>query len=220
MVDAPDDDDLLPAGAFSAWLTGLEAALDERGESDVPCDGCTACCTSSQFIHVRPDDVDARAHIPAELLFPAPFLPAGDLLLGYDERGHCPMLLDGACTIYAHRPRTCRTYDCRVLAAADVSLGDDPDKADIAQRATRWRFDHATADDRAAHDAVQAAATFLADHADELTDGPVPATARAVLAVEVHEAFLDRDPTTGRWSVVTPGKAEVAVAVRARRRAR
>ena len=39
-------------------------------ESDVPCNGCTACCRSSQFVHVGPDEADTLAHIPAELLFP------------------------------------------------------------------------------------------------------------------------------------------------------
>ena len=60
----------------------------------MPCGTCTACCTSSQFVHIGPDEVDTLAHIPAELLFPAPRMPKGHVLLGYDERGHCPMLID------------------------------------------------------------------------------------------------------------------------------
>ena len=112
--------------AFSAGLVEMRQGRDPAGSggSDVPCGTCTACCTSSQFVHIEPDERDALAHIPAELLFPAPGRPRGHVLLGYDERGHCPMLVDGACSIYAHRPRTCRTYDCRVFAAAGVDPGD------------------------------------------------------------------------------------------------
>ena len=74
------------------WLAGMERALRGEQASDVPCDGCTACCTSSQFVHIGPDETDTLAHIPAALLFPAPRLPDGHVLLGYDEHGHCPML--------------------------------------------------------------------------------------------------------------------------------
>src|SRR5204863_6078536 len=83
-----------------------------------------------------------------------PRLPKGHVLLGYDERGHCPMLVDDRCSIYEHRPRTCRTYDCRVFPAA----GLDADQPAIAERVRRWRFAYPTAADRARHEAVRAAA--------------------------------------------------------------
>jgi Fe-S-cluster containining protein len=150
-------DDELGAGPFTGWLESMGAALEASADADVPCDGCTACCRSSQFVHVAPDETDALARIPRELQFPAPGLPKGHVVLGYDEHGHCPMLVDDRCSIYEHRPRTCRTYDCRVFAAADV----EPDRerqADIADRVRRWRFDEPTDAERAAHDAVRAAA--------------------------------------------------------------
>jgi len=96
--------------------------------SNVPCGSCTACCTSSQFIHIAPDEVDPLGVIPRDVLFPAPRLPVGHVLMGYDDNGHCPMLVDGACSIYEHRPRTCRTYDCRAFAASGLEL-DDPTKS-------------------------------------------------------------------------------------------
>ena len=113
------------AGAFSTWLVEMQAAI--RGERDVgrAVDGCTACCTSSQFVHIAPDETDTLSDIPAKLLFPAPRLPNGHVVLGYDERGHCPMLVDNQCSIYSHRPRTCRTYDCRVFPAAAVEVDAD-----------------------------------------------------------------------------------------------
>ena len=77
-------------------------ALRGERDADVPCDGCTACCESSQFVLVEPEEHDARAHIPPELLFPAPGAPKGYSLLPYDEHGRCPMLHDGRCSIYEH----------------------------------------------------------------------------------------------------------------------
>jgi Fe-S-cluster containining protein len=139
----------LPAGEFSSWVDDIEVAIRDRRTSAVPCDGCTACCTSSQFVHIRADETDTLAHIPAALLFPAPGLPPGCRLLGYDERGHCPMLVDGRCSIYEHRPAACRTYDCRVFPAADVEAGDgdqaDPQavRAEIRHRTERTLQDRA-----------------------------------------------------------------------------
>jgi hypothetical protein len=185
----------LPAGRFTVWLGEIGRAIDGAGESEVPCGSCTACCEASQFIHVEPDEADALAHIPQALLFPAPGLPKGHRLMGYDEHGCCPMLVEGSCTIYAHRPRTCRTYDCRVFAAADIA-DTDPSKSRIAARAGRWRFDEPLEDDVVRHGAVRSAARFLGDHADALPHrvAPVTATQLAVLAIQLHETFLDGDP--------------------------
>jgi hypothetical protein len=118
---------------FSEWLDNFDASSD----ADVPCETCTACCTSAQFVHISPDEIETLAHVPAALRFPAPGLPKGHVVMGYDDDGHCPMLVDGACSIYEHRPRTCRTYDCRVFAATGVV----PDQPAIAYRVEHWRFD-------------------------------------------------------------------------------
>jgi Fe-S-cluster containining protein len=157
----------------------MQRALRGEADAEVPCDGCTACCRSSQFVHIGPEETATLTRIPAELQFPAPGLPEGHVVLGYDERGHCPMLVDGACSIYENRPRTCRTYDCRVFAATGI----DADKPAIAERARRWRFDVTTEEDRILRDAVRAAAAFVREG---------DATRRAVRAVEQHEAFLER----------------------------
>ncbi len=186
----------LPAGDFSVWLAQMLGALRGEQASDVPCDGCTACCRSSQFIHVGPDETDALAHIPADLLFPAPGLPSGHVLMGYDDHGHCPMLIDDQCSIYEHRPSTCRTYDCRVFPATGFELAD-ADKVDIATRARRWRFSFPTEADRAQRDAVQAAADYLRVHADLLPGLGATETQLAVAAVEAHAVFVGRadDPS-------------------------
>ena len=187
---AATEDQPLPAGRYADWLTGMQAALDGERGSTVPCGGCTACCRSAQFIHIGPDEAETLTRIPAELLFPAPHSPSGNVVLGYDENGHCPMLIDDACSIYEHRPRTCRTYDCRVLAATGVELDDDSQRP-IARQAARWQFDFPTEIDEVRHAAVRAAATFVRDHADLLPQGVAPtnATQHAVLAIRLHDAF-------------------------------
>jgi Fe-S-cluster containining protein len=194
--DDPRDDSELPAGDFSTWLAEIQGALRGERGADVPCGTCTACCTSSQFVHIGPDETDTLEHIPAELLFPAPRLPRGHMLLGYDERGHCPMLIDGKCSIYEHRPRTCRTYDCRVFAATGVTLDDEADKSLIARQVKRWRFGLPRPADREARAAVQAAAAFLREPPAPGADGPAPANAtqRAVRAIEIHARFLPPEP--------------------------
>jgi uncharacterized protein len=172
----------LPAGDFSAWLQAMQTALRDETAADVPCDGCTACCTSSQFVHIDPDEADTLAHIPAGLLFPAPGQPKGHVLLGYDDNGHCPMLSDGRCTIYEHRPRTCRTYDCRIYAAVGLDVdAEDPHKEAIAERARRWRFSFPTDDDQRRRTAVRTAAR---------TVRATSVTQLAIRAVEAHEDFL------------------------------
>jgi len=186
---ANGDDGTRSAGRFAAWLDDVRAAIDEGGATDVPCDGCVACCTSAQFVHIAPDEADTLAHIPAELLFPAPRMPKGHVLLGYDEHGRCPMLVDDRCSIYEHRPRTCRTYDCRVFTAAGVEPDDD--KPRIAERVRQWRFELATDADRAAHDAVRGATAFVAAHRTELPERLAPAnrTQLAVLAIRSADLF-------------------------------
>lgn len=173
----------IPAGEFGAWLGELADALRGARDTDVACGECTACCRSGQFIHIDADEHDALAHIPAELVFPAPGQPKGTVLLGYDQHGRCPMLSDRGCTIYEHRPRTCRTYDCRVFAATDV-YPDEPEKADIAARARRWQFTYASRDASGRHEQVIAGAAAL-----RVAEPDLPATP---LAVRVLRQALDR----------------------------
>lgn len=161
-----DIDDGVRAGPFSSWLRATLDGLATGRGIDVPCGTCSACCRSAYFIHVEPDEAETLRRIPAAVRFPAPGLPDGHVVLGYDERGRCPMLVDDRCSIYEHRPRTCRTYDCRVFAAAGLSAADDG-KPLVDERARRWRFDHPTPADVAEHDTVRATAVSLRGTADE-----------------------------------------------------
>ena len=205
----------LEAGSFSAWLASLRRAVRGDADSDVPCGGCTGCCRSSQFVHIGPDEASTLARIPKRLLFPAPRMPHGHVLLGYDERGHCPMLADGGCSIYEYRPRTCRTYDCRVFPAAAVAPENQPA---VAEQAQRWRFDLSGPDDQLELDAVQAAATFLSDRDEALGDrAPSSALERALLAIELYQLFLGGDDESGKRMVVEP-EPEAVLSVLGRRR--
>lgn len=184
-TDPPD----LPAGDFSAWLTMMDRAIQGRGESDVPCGDCNACCRGSYFIEVKPTDTDALGRIPAELLFPAPGAPGGHQILGYSDSGSCPLLHADACSIYADRPATCRTYDCRVFAATGLAE-PDAEKAAIMSRAGRWVFDYVDETALKAQAALKLGAGFLLKHHPALQDLlPRNATQLAMLCVRLQPVF-------------------------------
>ena len=192
-----------PAGVFTEWLRATRRAHQTDTDLDVPCGDCAACCASSYFVHIRPDDAKTLRRVPAELLVPTPGAPKGHVVMGYDQHGRCPMLVEGRCSIYEERPLTCRLYDCRVFAAAGV----DADRPAIIDRARTRVFDHPTEDDRRAHAAVCAAAAFLRRHPECFVGGAradSPAH-RALLAVEVADVFLDAAVGSGASA---PGASE------------
>jgi len=198
-----EEGSVLDAGDFATWLIEMNAALRGDSSANVPCGECTACCTSSQFIHIEPNEKETLAAIPKKLLFPAPGLPTGHRLMGYDERGHCPMFRDGACTIYDSRPRTCRTYDCRLFAA--THLAKLHPKADIANQSARWKFQFSTPEDRVRLRAVRSAEKFLRTATNiPVGEGPLNLPQRALLALKIHHLFLKINPTTGRAQLVEP----------------
>ena len=74
--------------------------------SDVPCNGCTACCRAFS-IWIEPGE--QAAHLKT-----VPVLGQQNRrMLARQEDGACYYLRDGACTIYDFRPRGCRKFDCR-----------------------------------------------------------------------------------------------------------
>jgi Fe-S-cluster containining protein len=203
----------ISAGEFSSWLCAMRRVLlDDRG-IDVACGSCVGCCKSSYFIHIKPDEQETLKRIQKELLFPAPGMPSGHRIMGYDKKGQCPMLIDGACSIYEHRPRTCRAYDCRIFAAAGILAGGK-DKAIVNQRIGQWKFIYPSERDRAEHEAVQAAAAFIRNHERYFPRGWIPADPGqlAILAIKVFGIFLKKDCDTDAQKHL-PSNAEVATAV-------
>lgn len=211
-VKEPTEQQDLPAGCFSSWLRRMRRALVKENGVDVPCGECNACCKSSYFIHIRPDETQTVARIPRKLLFAAPGLPKGNLLLGYDQYGRCPMLIDDKCSIYDYRPLTCRNYDCRIFPAAGITAGDD-DKALITQNIQRWKFNYPTQHDLDQHSAVQAAAMFLQEHAECFPAGvPSASSQLAIVAIKVYNVFFKGNDESGKAGRVIPD-IEVAKAI-------
>jgi Fe-S-cluster containining protein len=180
-----------PAGSFSDWLAVMDSALAGTAVSDVPCGDCTACCRGAYFIHIEPNETDTLAAIPVGLAVPAPGGGAGHRLLGFDQRGRCPMLAAGSCSIYAQRPATCARYDCRIFAATGLAEGG-PEKAEIMQRARRWAFSYRDSQERSRHEALKAGARLLVASREALGDLlPATATQLAMLVIRLHPVLFE-----------------------------
>jgi len=184
----------LHAGTFSLWLHNIRKALLENRGITVRCGECDACCRSSYFIHIKPEETKTFDRIPKKLLFPAPLRSEGHMVLGYDEQGRYPMLVRNKCSIYRYCSATCRIFDCRVLAASGLNL-DDNDNNLIVRQARRWKFSCPTKRDRNLLSAVQHAATFLIRHPECIQNNLVPGDAiqNSVLAIKVYDVFLNNN---------------------------
>ena len=171
----------------------MRGALTGGPGMQVACGDCVGCCTSGYYIKVRPHETEALRHIPAQHLQPAPG-ESGTMMMGFDSAGHCPMFGTHGCSIYAHRPDTCRTYDCRIFTAAGMQAGDT--RTVINQRIARWKFSYPAETDREEHRAVMAAAAFLRQHPVRFPDGRIPSLPAdiAVLAVKSYRVFLGANP--------------------------
>lgn len=96
-------------------------AAGERFEAKVPCNGCTACC---YFSKVGVDPAQERAEDLAHLDLvadPEPQYP-GALVLRKRADGACIHLGPDGCTVRAHRPHVCRTYDCRLSSGTGMAI--------------------------------------------------------------------------------------------------
>ncbi len=147
------------------------------------------------FIHIEPKE-KAVDRIPRPLLFDAPGRPKGHLVMGYNEHGHCPMLVEQKCSVYDARPRTCRRYDCRIFAATGIDV--DPALPEIAQRSEAWEFTYATPQSRHEQELVLAAAAFLMDKYDQFPQGSLPShpAPLAALALSIYKLFAEEKPDT------------------------
>ena len=82
--------------------------MSDFGIGVVPCNGCVLCCRGDA-VRILPGDGDDLCTEPH------PYR-AGALMLAHKANGDCIYLGERGCTIWARRPRMCRTMDCRVLA--------------------------------------------------------------------------------------------------------
>lgn len=178
---------------FTLWLNDFIKALKGLNNGEVPCGDCVGCCTSSYFIHLKPTDIKSFKHIPEELMFPAPGLPEGNYILGYNEKGHCPMFDKGKCSIYEFRPETCRQYDCRVFPATGIFPEDK--NSQIYRKAKKWKFDTSSSEDQKLFQAAQKASKYLTTYGKLFPDKFLPANAPqlAVFAIRIHSEFINMD---------------------------
>jgi Fe-S-cluster containining protein len=105
------------AGRVADFLADIRRRLASEARSSVrtfanqvPCGSCNACCWHPH-IHVDPagEPEENIVHLATE-----PH-PAGGLALTRREDGACIHPGEnGRCSIYPHRPRGCRVYDCRL----------------------------------------------------------------------------------------------------------
>lgn len=123
------------------------------------------------------------------------------------------MLVDGKCSIYEHRPITCRNYDCRIFPAAGIAAGE-ADKALINEQIQRWKFSYPTQKDRNQNSAVKAAAKFLQEHAECFPAGAAPSNPSqlAILAIKVYDVFLKYISESGK-AKRKPSDLEIAKAI-------
>jgi hypothetical protein len=191
---------VLPGGEFARWLHDyLRAQMQAEPSGEVPCGECNACCKASYFIAIDSHERETLGLIPAERLTRSARSQEPQWVLDQSCGGQCPMLVDGACSIYTQRPRTCRRFDCRVFLAAGVTLGSGP-RAAVNERVWRWRFDYPSELDLNCQSAVLAAAAFLQRRADlihpdlDLSDPGELAKA----AVLVHELFLETNASANQ----------------------
>lgn len=110
-----------PVGSVSTFIRHLQRQQRERGEVNVPCGTCTACCRSPRL---------SASLLPAEEsrfpdAVPVPDRPTLKCLPRKPD-GTCSYLIDNRCAIYATRPLSCRTYDCRANLVVGVFDASDP----------------------------------------------------------------------------------------------
>jgi len=151
------------------------------------------------FVHIKPEEVETIRRIPKALLFPAPGLPKGHVLMGYDDMGQCPMLIDNECSIYEHRPQTCRSYDCRVFTGTGIRV-DEHNQPEIAERVNRWRFSYRTMESGTEQTTLLKAAAFLQSNRDLFPDESLPGQPGplAAIAVRIHHLFAETSAQTNR----------------------
>lgn len=96
-------------GSFSTVMRKYMQGF-KSGNPDVPCNGCNKCCKSFKEISITDSESKNLNHLAKD----------GKLFLKLKENGECSYLVDNKCSIYNNRPKTCKEYDCRIYALANI----------------------------------------------------------------------------------------------------
>ena len=95
----------------------LTSISSDEPLEDVPCGSCSLCCEKLSP-YLTPEEV-ASGLYPLSLIQPTHgqqlTVPnIGPIVSLYRKKdGGCGMFVDGKCSIYDHRPISCRQFDCR-----------------------------------------------------------------------------------------------------------
>lgn len=183
----------ISAGSFSVWLKHIKTSFKGYSGMSVPCGNCRGCCRSSLFIQVGGDEAETISKIGIKRLVKAPGKIEGELILGYLKNGYCPMMVDKKCSIYEERPKTCRTYDCRIFAAAGIVPYSKENE--ITRRVRKWQFHYSNTRDRLKHKAIIKAADFIKNEAKYFPHEKAPSEPGqlAITAIKVFDVFLDKN---------------------------
>lgn len=79
--------------------------------SDVPCNGCTACC-KRDLLFLHPELGDKPETYEYEHVYNPVYKREG-LALKHKPNGDCVYLGPDGCTIHERAPAICREFDCR-----------------------------------------------------------------------------------------------------------
>lgn len=101
----------IPDAEVDAMAESVAAPIREA----IDCTKCANCCRGLQ-VHVTPADVERLAegmHIPVDEVMTRYITHEGCAVIGEWARFNeqpCPLLNGTLCSVYAHRPETCRAY--------------------------------------------------------------------------------------------------------------
>jgi hypothetical protein len=124
-----------PTELLRTWNEAAARAREGKSAAmSVPCDGCTACC--HQRININPvresvDELSQHLDVVQD--------EHGYFLRRRDD-GACIHLGPEGCTVYQHRPRACRAYDCRIFALP-ANGASYPVSEDGKHTTPSWEFD-------------------------------------------------------------------------------
>jgi len=122
------------------WRSARAGAGEMTYTAEVPCNGCRECCWHPRV------DLDPDEERPEDLAHLAVEHDDEGYFLKKREDGACVHLGEHGCTVYAHRPRACRIFDCRLGGLAGLVQPFDDQRR---HRAPAWQFEIETSEDRA-----------------------------------------------------------------------
>jgi len=107
-----------PFGSVTTVWRNFERAARTGGSVQVPCGGCSACCTSPRIApELSRAEADRLEHTTDS---------KGRLRLKRKSDGSCVYLMEGKCSIHPSRPLVCQQFDCRVFLLLGCGAKSDP----------------------------------------------------------------------------------------------